>query len=128
MRGNDMFQVNGTANIDVAANLTVIMSGLRGNDQMGVNYEGQVNGNLLVGVHGHRGSDTITENITADPSSNGNIIARVSGAFGDDTLTLNVTDNSGNGGPSTLHFLNARIRKSHGNDTVSHTPNVGVIG
>jgi hypothetical protein len=127
-RGNDVFVVNAPAvNIDVAANLAVNLEGRRGNDQMNVTYEGQVDGNLSIGAHGHRGNDSIAVNITADKGSNGDVVARVSGDFGDDTLTLNVNDNSGNGGPSTLHHLSARIRKSHGTDTVTNTPNVTVV-
>lgn len=128
-RGNDVFQVNAPAvNVDTAANLGINLDGHRGNDQMTVAYEGQIDGNLKIDVHGHRGNDTATVNITADKLSNGDVTARVSGDFGNDTLTLDVNDNSGNGGPSTLHHLSARIRKSHGSDTVEHTPNVTVIG
>jgi hypothetical protein len=78
--GNDQININATNSVNVGplAQLTTAVDAGAGNDQVGVAYEGQMQGALFLDAFGGAGKDTVRAALTFDGVSNGLLFGPVS--------------------------------------------------
>lgn len=132
--GRDRIDINVNHDVDVrpGSQLFLRLGGDDGNDNITVDYDGDLLGNLDLSADGDGGADTVAVNLHLDGASNGTIdcsdnpndgfAARVLGNFGNDNLTFAVRHAAG----STAE-VNAIIDGGiFENDTGHHTTNVRV--
>jgi hypothetical protein len=105
--GKDKINVEATNSVNIGplAQLTVSIDAGAGDDQVGVNYEGQMQGALFLDAFGGAGNDKVSATLTFDGVSNGLVFgptsansgkaaAQVRGGGGNDKLKFEV-DTSG---------------------------------
>lgn len=103
--GNDTvaFHANATAiDVDALSSLYFRVFGAQGQDNISLDYAGQVRGKLNVQVSGDRDVDTLNANVTLNSGSTGQLDAMVRGGHGTDVMSLRLTDQSGSSGSSSM--------------------------
>lgn len=96
--GKDQFTVRASADVNIAndARLDVTLRTFDGNDNVQVQYQGELDGALKVQVATDDGADLAIALITLDQGSAGTVQAKVDGGGDNDIIALKIFDNSGN--------------------------------
>lgn len=119
-QGADIVDIDALGvNLDSASLLKVKWHGQQGSDQFFLDYQGEMNGRLVLQADGSQGNDTVAANLTLDAGSTPDLYARVKGGPGNDDLTLNVS-----AADSSAVDGDLLIDGGPGRDTCVHTDNV----